>query len=347
MKEGDEQVVSIQGKTPTNPSPETLSSDPVEKEGARQTETAKLGRGKGGADAMPMRERMFPPPTASYDRYLQEELEARLKPKVRPGDEVVIVSRASRWSPVEESVWQSKWDVLTRAKPVVIVISKWDYVCLRGLQKRLENPKIPSQRVRVGSKVEVRYGEAFSGDTSTSSILKTYWMDIKANIAMWEEEGWSLRTMFYRMHSTLRGDAARFYQEVMEGVLEMPQTDQQGNDVTDEDGYLMPIQDPVSLFMALLERAYPTNTRERADEYACFMRGTTKTAPACEQQLRSLAADLGYVDSADLARKYLNAQPIWVQDEAKKDAARVGIHLRLRVARDAVTFVEVNLRMAG
>ena len=344
---GEEVVASSQGKSSTNPSPDSFSSEPKKKEDERQPRAARSGSGKEREDAVPMRERMFPSVTANYDRYLKEELEARPRPKIRPGDEVVLVSRASRRTQVEDSVWQSKWDVLTGARPEVIVISKWDYVRLPGLRKRLENPKIPSQKVRVGSKVEVRCGEAFTGDPSSGSSLQTYWMDIKANLAMWEEEGWSLRTMFHRMHATLRGDAARFYQEVMEGVLDMPQTDQSGEDVMDGDGYLMPIQDPVSLFMALLERAYPTNTRERADEYASFARGPTETALACEQRLRSLAADLGYVDSADLARKYLNAQPRWIQDEAKKEAARSGIHLRLRVARDAVTFVEVNLRMAG
>ena len=53
------------------------------------------------------------------------------------------------------------------------------------------------------------------------------------------------------------------------------------------------------------------------------------------------------MDSADLTLKYLNAQPRWIQDEAKKEAAWSGIYLHLRVARDAVTFVEVNLRLAG
>ena len=344
---GEERVASSRGRTSTNPSPETHSSESKQKETVPRQGVAKPERGWERADAIPMRERMFPPPTASYDRYLREELEARPKPKIRPGDEVVLVSRASRRSATEESVWQSTWDVLTGAKLETIIISTWDYVRLPGLRKRLENPRVAKQTVRVGSKVEVRIGEAFTGDVSTGSSLQNYWMDIKSNLAMWEEEGWSLRSMFHRMHSTLRGDAARFYQEVMEGVLEMPQTDQQGRDVMDEDGYLMPIQDPVSLFMALLERAYPTNTRERADEYASFMRGPTETALACEQRLRGLAADLGYVDSADLARKYLNAQPRWIQDEAKKEAARAGHYLRLRVARDAVTFVEVNLRMAG
>ena len=150
------------------------------------------------------------------------------------------------------------------------MISKWDYVRVPGLRKQLENPRVPRHKVRVGSKVEVRCGEPFLEDASTVSSLQNYGMNIKANVAMWEEEGWSLCTMFHRMHPTLRGNAARFYQQVMEGVLDMPQTDQQGRDVMDEDGYLMPIQDPVSLSMALQEKANPTNTRERADEYANF-----------------------------------------------------------------------------
>ena len=345
--DNEELVASSQERSTIRPSPEAFSSEPKVRETVSPPRSARPGSGWERADAIPMRERMFPPPTASYDRYLAEELAARPKPRIRPGDEVVLVSRASRRSHAEDSVWQSRWDVLTGATPEAIMISTWDYVRLPGLRKRLENPKVPKQSVRVGSKVEVRCGEPFSGDVTTGSSLQTFWMDIKANVAMWEEEGWSLRTMFHRMHSTLRGDAARFYQEVMEGVLEMPQTDQQGRDIQDENGSLVPIQDPVSLFMALLERAYPTNTRERADEYAEFMRGPTETALACEQRLRGLAADLGYMDSADLARKYLNAQPRWIQDEAKKEAARAGLHLRLRVARDAVTFVEVNLRMAG
>ena len=67
----------------------------------------------------------------------------------------------------------------------------------------------------------------------------------------------------------------------------------------------------VSLFIALQDRAYPTNTRERGDKYAL----------ACEERLRSLA-DLGYVDSVDLARKYLDALPWWVQGSPKKEMAR-------------------------
>ena len=355
MKEGDEMderekveaVVSSQGRTSSDRNPEDLSSGSKERESQGPRERFRRGGSPEEAGAIPTRERLFPSLSAHYDRYEREQREARPRPKIRPGDEVILVSRNSRPAQSEESVWQSRWDVLTGARADKIIISKWDYVRLPGLRKRLEDPQVPKLKVRVGAKVEVRCGEPFSGDLSTGSSLQTYWMDIKANLSMWEEEGWSLRTMFHRMHATLRGDAARFYQEVMEGVLDMPQTNRQGEDVLDEGGYLMPIQDPVSLFMALLERAYPTNTRERADEYATFTRGATETALACEQRLRSLAADLGYMDSADLARKYLNAQPRWIQDEAKKEAARSGIYLRLRVARDAVTFVEVNLRMAG
>ena len=103
-------------------------------------------------------------------------------------------------------------------------------------------------------------------------------MDVKAYLAMWEEEGRSLRTIFHRMHSTLPGDANWFYQEIMDGVLDMPQTDMKGRDVEGKGGCLMPIQDPLSMFIALLERAYPTNTRERAEEYAHFVRGPTERA---------------------------------------------------------------------
>ena len=339
---------SSQAKSSAVPSSERPSLPKTEEESPRKG--VKEDKSQRELPAAPEPVRRYPHMgEIGYDRYSREQEAARPRPKYRPGEEIIFVSHGSRHSqPMGSStVWQAKWDVLTGARADVVAISKWDYVRLPGLRKRLENPKIPKELFRAGAKVEVRCGEVFTGDPSTGCNLQDYWMDIASNMSTWEDEGWSLRTMFHRMHATLRGDAARFYQEVLDGVLDMPQTDRQGEEVLDADGQVVPIQDPVSLFMALLERAYPTNTRARATEYENFMRGPTETALACEQRLRGLAADLGYVDSAELARKYLNAQPREIRNEAKREAARSGIYLRLRTARDAVTFVEVDMRMAG
>ena len=110
LGEGKEMVASSQGKTATHPSPRTFSSESKERENVRTQESAGNGKGWERGDAMPRRERLFPSPSASYDPYLIAELENSPKPKIRPGDDVVLVSRASRRSQVEESVWQSKWD---------------------------------------------------------------------------------------------------------------------------------------------------------------------------------------------------------------------------------------------
>ena len=97
----------------------------------------------------------------------------------------------------------------------------------------------------MGVKVEVRCGEAFTRDPSTGSSLQTYRMDIKANIAMWEEERWNLQTVFHYMHATFQVLASWFYLEAMEGVLDMPETNSQGKDVLDEMRYLIPIRESV------------------------------------------------------------------------------------------------------
>ena len=286
----------------------------------------------------------IPPRRRAIPVYEEEVYRRTVEKEDEEGDrgEPERHSRNQRETRQESSSWHELWENSRGTGREVQQRSKWAHLKLLGLQERLEYPEVTTEISETRGKaatIDLKVSSVFTGDPATGSTLQIYWTAISQYVDLYISQGWSLRTLFRRLHLTLGGEVAVFYAEVRTKILALPQWDEQGQ-VVMEGGRQMSCQDPVSLFFARLEEQYPTATPECMREYEHFRRKEHETSMGCVQRLRGLAQDLGYPDSPLLVEKYFEAQPLWMAEEAIRVAAPKGSGVWLQDAYEAVVTVE-------